>query len=56
MSGFIEQPRHLCMLSAKQSVVAIERAVPIVHAGPGCSGKLWSGLSFCNGFQGADHE
>jgi nitrogenase molybdenum-iron protein beta chain len=55
MSGVIEQPRHLCMLSAKQSVVAIERAVPIVHAGPGCSGKLWSGLSFCNGFQGSGY-
>jgi nitrogenase molybdenum-iron protein beta chain len=55
MSGFIEQPRHLCALGAKQSVSAIERAVPIVHAGPGCSSKLWGGLSFCNGFQGSGY-
>lgn len=55
MSGVIEQPRHFCMLSASQSVAAIERAVPIVHGGPGCSGKLWSGLSFCNGFQGSGY-
>ncbi len=55
MSGFIEQPRHLCALGAKQSVQAIERAVPIVHAGPGCSSKLWGGLSFCNGFQGSGY-
>jgi len=55
MSAVVEQPRHFCMLGATQSVVAIERAVPIVHAGPGCSSKLWSGLSFCNGFQGAGY-
>lgn len=55
MSGFIEQPRHLCALGAKQSVAAIERVVPIVHAGPGCSAKLWGGLSFCNGFQGSGY-
>lgn len=55
MSAFIEQPRHLCALGAKQSVSAIERAIPIVHAGPGCSSKLWGGLSFCNGFQGSGY-
>lgn len=55
MSGIMEQPRHLCALGAQQSVSAIERAVPIVHAGPGCSSKLWGGLSFCNGFQGSGY-
>jgi len=55
MSTVIEQPRHLCTLGAQQTVVAIERAIPILHAGPGCSGKLWSGLSFCNGFQGSGY-
>lgn len=55
MSSVIEQPRHFCALGAGQSVVAIERAVPIVHAGPGCAGKLWAGLSFCNGFQGSGY-
>jgi len=55
MSAVIEQPRHFCTLGAQQSVLAIERGVPIVHAGPGCSNKLWGGLSFCNGFQGSGY-
>jgi nitrogenase molybdenum-iron protein beta chain len=54
-STIIEQPRHFCALSAQQSVVAIPRAIPIVHAGPGCSGKLYGGLSFRNGFQGSSY-
>lgn len=56
MNTVIEQPRHFCTLGAQQTVVAIERAIPIVHAGPGCSNKLWSGLSFCNGFQGSGYS
>lgn len=55
MSVAIETPRHFCALGAQQSVLGIERAVPILHAGPGCGAKLWSGLSFCNGFQGAGY-
>ena len=51
MSNVIEASRHYCMLGSQQTVAAIERAVPIIHAGPGCSNKLWWGLSFCNGFQ-----
>ncbi len=43
MSCLIEQPRYTCALGAQQTVVAIRRAAPIVHAGPGCSGKI-SGL------------
>lgn len=43
MSQFIEQPRYSCALGAQQTVVAIKRAVPILHSGPGCSGKI-SGL------------
>jgi nitrogenase molybdenum-iron protein beta chain len=43
MSCLIEQPRYTCALGAQQTVVAIRRACPIVHAGPGCSGKI-SGL------------
>ncbi|MEI6207699.1 MAG: hypothetical protein WCP20_13030 [Desulfuromonadales bacterium] len=48
--------------AAKQGIVtvpvmdeyaaAIERAIPIIHAGPGCGQKLWSALSSGNGFQG----
>ncbi|MBQ2579682.1 MAG: hydrogenase [Lachnospiraceae bacterium] len=37
MSTFISQPRFTCALSAQNTVLAIPRAVPIVHAGPGCS-------------------
>jgi nitrogenase molybdenum-iron protein beta chain len=55
MTTAIEAPRHFCTLGSQQTVLAIERAVPILHAGPGCSGKLWGGLSFCNGFQGAGY-
>ena len=40
MSNFIEQPRYSCALGAQQSIVAIKRAVPILHAGPGCSNKI----------------
>ena len=40
MSKLIEQPRYSCALGAQQSVVAIKRAVPILHAGPGCGVKI----------------
>lgn len=40
MSKLIEQPRYSCALGVQQSVVAIKRAVPILHAGPGCGVKI----------------
>jgi nitrogenase molybdenum-iron protein beta chain len=40
MSSVIEQPRFSCALAAQQTVLAIPRALPIVHAGPGCSAKI----------------
>lgn len=52
MSQLIEQPRNVCALGAQQSVVAIERAAPIIHAGPGCGYKMHLGLGMFNGFQG----
>ena len=55
MSTTIEQPRQFCALGGQQSVVAIERAIPIIHAGPGCSNKLFGGLAFFNGFQGSGY-
>lgn len=55
MAGVVEQIRNVCALGALQSVVAIQRAIPIIHAGPGCGQKLWSGLSNGNGFQGASY-
>jgi len=32
----IEQARYSCALGAQQTVLAIKRAVPILHSGPGC--------------------
>ncbi|WP_243375129.1 nitrogenase component 1 [Geotalea sp. SG265] len=55
MAEVVEQIRNVCALGALQSVVAIPRAIPIIHAGPGCGQKLWSGLSNGNGFQGASY-
>lgn len=56
MSGVIEQIRSVCALGALQTVTAIERAVPIIHAGPGCGQKLWGALSNSNGFQGSGYS
>lgn len=52
MSRFIEQPRYSCALGAQQSVIAIKRAVPIVHAGPGCSGKIQQLIGQGEGYAG----
>lgn len=52
MSGIIEQPRFSCALAAQQTVLAIPRGIPIVHAGPGCSGKVFSFTSYGAGYQG----
>jgi len=42
-SAIVEQQRYTCALGALQSVVAIPRAVPILHAGPGC-GEMITGF------------
>ncbi len=52
MSSHIEQPRFSCALGAQQSVVAMKRAVPVVHAGPGCSGKISSLIGQGEGYAG----
>ena len=52
----MEQPRQLCALGAQQTVAAIERAIPILHAGPGCGYKLHLGLGFFNGYQGGGYS
>lgn len=38
MNCEISQPRYTCALGAQATVLAIPYAIPIVHAGPGCSG------------------
>lgn len=52
MSTLIEQPRYACALAAQQTVLAIPRAHPIVHAGPGCSSKAFGFAAFGAGYQG----
>lgn len=55
MSQSVEQIRHVCTLGAFESVLAINRAVPIVHAGPGCVAKLMTTLGTQNGHQGSGY-
>lgn len=55
MSEIIQDPRHVCALGGQQTVVAIERAIPILHAGPGCGSKLHRGLALAGGYQGAGY-
>lgn len=55
MSELLQEPRHFCALGAQQTVTAIERVIPIVHAGPGCSAKLTIAMSSCGGHQGTGY-
>lgn len=55
MNEILQEPRHACALGALQSVIAIERAIPIIHAGPGCGSKLYRGMSQAGGYQGAGY-
>ena len=43
MPEHLEQQRYMCAIGAMQTVVAIPRAVPILHSGPGC-GTMTSGF------------
>ncbi len=45
LSECIEQPRYVCALGSQQTVLAIKKAIPIIHAGPGCSTKISNSLS-----------
>lgn len=42
-TGIIEQERYTCAIGALQTVVAIPKAVPILHSGPGC-GEMIAGF------------
>ncbi|MCH3963704.1 MAG: hydrogenase [Clostridium sp.] len=55
MDELLEEPRHFCALGAQQTVSAIEGAIPILHAGPGCSAKLFAGMAGCGGYQGTGY-
>jgi nitrogenase molybdenum-iron protein beta chain len=55
MSEILQGPRHFCALGAQQTVVSIERAIPILHAGPGCGAKLFQAMGGSAGNQGAGY-
>jgi nitrogenase molybdenum-iron protein beta chain len=40
MAKLLDKQRYKCAMGAMQSVQAIERAIPILHSGPGCAQKL----------------
>ncbi|HBF40073.1 MAG TPA: hydrogenase, partial [Firmicutes bacterium] len=40
MARILDQPRYKCAMAAMQTVQSIPRALPILHAGPGCAEKL----------------
>jgi len=52
MSNVIEQGRYTCAIGAMQSVVAIRRAVPILHAGPGCGDMITGFFERATGYAG----
>ncbi|WP_195200800.1 nitrogenase component 1 [Faecalispora jeddahensis] len=52
MSDIIEQERYTCAIGALQSVVAIPRAVPILHSGPGCGNMIQGFFERSTGYAG----
>ncbi len=40
MAKILDKQRYKCALSAMQTVQAIDRAIPVLHSGPGCAQKL----------------
>jgi nitrogenase molybdenum-iron protein beta chain len=52
LSTFIEQPRFSCALAAQQTVLAIPGALPIIHAGSGCSSTVFAFTALGAGGQG----
>ncbi|HBE77648.1 MAG TPA: hydrogenase [Firmicutes bacterium] len=52
MSGIIEQERYTCAIGALQSVVAIPKAVPILHSGPGCGTMIQGFFERSTGYAG----
>ncbi|PYG88540.1 nitrogenase molybdenum-iron protein beta chain [Ruminiclostridium sufflavum DSM 19573] len=52
MNNVIEQERYTCAIGALQSVVAIPRAVPILHSGPGCGDMIQGFFERSTGYAG----
>lgn len=50
--SYAEEPRATCALGGALSLISsLERAVPIIHAGPGCGFTLTFGQNIANGYQ-----
>ncbi|MTK09117.1 MAG: hydrogenase [Hungatella sp.] len=49
MAKILDKQRYKCAMSAMQTVQAIERAIPVLHSGPGCAQKL-SGSTGSSGY------
>jgi len=49
-----EQQHTACTLGGIYTVLAIERVLPILHAGPGCQGQSGTVVASANGGQNAD--
>ena len=54
MAGLIEQERYTCAIGALQTVVAIPRAVPILHSGPGCGVMIKGFFERSAGYAGGE--
>ncbi|MDR3112391.1 MAG: hydrogenase [Elusimicrobiota bacterium] len=52
MSNIIEQQRFMCAIGAMQTVVAIQKAMPILHAGPGCGTMVQGFFERSTGYAG----
>lgn len=52
MSKVIEQQRYTCAIGSMQTVVAIPRAVPILHSGPGCGTMVAGFFERATGYAG----
>lgn len=52
MGGIIQEAKYSCALGSQQTVLGIPRAIPIIHAGPGCSARQFAYLSAGAGYQG----
>lgn len=44
MAKLLDKQRYKCALGAMQTVQAIDRAIPVLHSGPGCAQKLSDGI------------
>jgi nitrogenase molybdenum-iron protein beta chain len=51
----IVHPRYGCSIGAAYTVLAIDRAIPIINCSPGCVDKQYVMLSGENGYQGAGY-